>query len=747
MGDWFRALDGMPKLCLCIRQMESTARPPAPAARRLAAWALLGVVVLLSCWPVWRILRRPEAGGVPGIIPDGPAAPLRHKIEALTGGPTRLVWARDLGQGKDTFATGTKLVLMGFDTRRPEGERVLQAKRRNYSRPLLSPDGETVVFSERRKLGEGKAPAVVSAIHAVNWHDGSARLLRPGYAVEVWRDPATARIWVYAFSRLRDGMNANPEGFGLVRFPLDQPEHEEMIHEEGLMGGDNFQLNRSGTLACGLMPWPNTGTFDFKSGQFLRHDQGCWPSLAPDDSGVLWIFDGTHENLRFSLPGVEQAWRVHLGDLEVLKGKAAYHPRWSNHPQIFCFTGPHPSRVKEGSGRVSVILGRLDPSLTGVEEALSLQNASGEPDCYPDVWVAGGETVSLDRHRIGTEAIRTLAASPRPPGKEWQAPAENLRFVWQRSTADNTLPAEKRECSVQPKRHARYGPRFDLLTEGGFFVLDPDSATAVRQTLAEGPWSLELAITPLRTDGKDPQVIFRSGPGFELQQIGSRLVLNKGGKVWDLEAGLAAGQTTHVVLGSQDSREDAAPQAWLQGQGQTFQAVPADSPSSLPLPAGREVQFGARADGSAPWSGRVETVAIHAAAPDPGVAAAHAAWWKERVASERPVPRTVVRAKLKEASPRATPDSIGTYRRSWTSAWYEKTVLISGPDPGAEFGAAHWTLLDRTPLNGPPGLPGEERELTLEPMSAHPEMDSEHGSEEILPDALPMYLEMTAPVP
>jgi len=468
--------------------------------------------------------------------------------------------------------------------------------------------------------------------------------------------------------------------------------------------------------------------------------------LAPDDSGVLWIFDGTHENLRLSLPGLEPDWKVPLGDLEVLKGKAAYHPRWSNHPRIFCFTGPHPARVKEGSGRVSVILGRLESTLTAVEEALSLRNASGEPDCYPDVWVSGGEQVSLDRDRIGTDAIRALAASPRQPARAWQAPVKHLRFVWERSTADNTLPAEKRECSVLPKRHARYGPRFDLLTEGGFFVVDPDSATAIRQALSGGPWSFELAVTPLRTDGKEPQVIFRAGPGFELQQTGPDLTVHLGGQDWTVEAGLTAGQTTHVVLGSPPSLE-APPLAWLQGQAQTFHAAPAGSLLTLLLSTGREVQFGARSDGSAAWSGRVETVAFHAAAPDPAVVSAHAGWWKERLANEPPLPRTVVRARLKEASPRATPDSIGTYRRSWTSALYEKTALISGPDPGAQFGVAHWTLLDRTPLNGPPGLPGEERELTLEPMTAHPEMDSEHGSEEILPDHLPLYLDMAAPVP
>jgi len=100
---------------------------------------------------------------------------------------------------------------------------------------------------------------------------------------------------------------------------------------------------------------------------------------------------------------------------------------------------------------------------------------------------------------------------------------------------------------------------------------------------------------------------------------------------------------------------------------------------------------------------------------------------------------------LKKASPRASLDSIGTYRRSWTSALYEKVALISGPDPGPDFGVAHWTILDAPPVPGPPGPPGEARELILEPMADHPEMDSEHGSEEILTEDLPFFLDVGRP--
>jgi hypothetical protein len=696
---------------------------------------MLGVVVAVSwarCGKERTADRSPQTGKVPG----GPSAALRQRVERLTGAPTRVVWARDMGKGKDTFANGKNLVLIGLDTREPGGERVLTEAKGNYSRPLFSPDGGSVYFS--RRTVEGQKEEWRSDIFSVPWQGGDPQLLRGGYAVDVWQEPGKGRTWVYALTTLRPGIGANPEGTRLFRFPIDDPAREEVLWEHGLVSGDNLQLNRAGTMASGLIPWPNAGTFDFKSGTFIRYRNGCWPSLAPDDSGVVWVFDGTHKNLRFFLHGVEGNWRVPLDEAEGMKAKSAFHPRWSNHPQVICFTGPHPVKVNEGSGKVSVVLARLNPHLTGLEDTVNLRNASGEPDCYPDVWVAGGAEVSLDENQLGPERIREQSAAP--AAADWQPPAEGLRFVWARADANNMIVAEDRACSVIARRYARFGPQFAMLTQGGTFEVDPVSAKAVRQALSGEAWSMELAVTPVAAGPEVPQVIFRAGSGLEIQQSKYDLILHTGGREWLVGAGLAVGKTTHLALGSAPPGEP--PVVWLNGASQELR--PLDVRASLPPRTGDEedVRFGGRPDGSAGWAGRVETVAFNARPLDPALTAAHAAWWRERLGKETPPARTVVRARLKEASPRATPDSIKPYHRSWTSAVYEKTALISGPDPGAVFGVAHWTLLDDTQIEGPPGLPGTERVLTLEPMAGHPEMDSEHGSEEVLAEGQVLFLDM-----
>lgn len=717
-------------------------RPPHnPPRHWLKLTLLLAAGLCLAAGPGFRCGKDGAATAASKIF-EGPDAALREKIEKMTGAHTRIVWARDLGPGKDPYANNTDSVLMGLDTRLPSSGRVLINGRGNYSRPLLTPDGSTIVYSRRTRSGDPKSPDWSSEILTLPWEGGTPNSLRSGYAVEVWNDPATRQTWVYAFTTLRSGISANPEGHRLFRFPLTQPDKEEVVWEQGMMSGDNIQLNRSGSIASGLIPWPNAGTFNFKSGQFIRYRNGCWPSLAPDDSGVVWVFDGTHENLRFFLPGLDGNWRVPMDQAEGLKGRAAYHPRWSNHPRLITFTGPHHKKTDQGSGRVSVILARFNESLTTLEESISLRNPTADPDSYPDVWVAGGETADLDMGRVGPQRIRELAAAAAlRPAAKWEAAAEGLCFIWERANANNRLFAEQRESSVTPHRYARFAPRFDMLTDGGTFGVDPTSGAAIRRALVSGRWSMELAVTPLTPGTGVPQVIFRAGPDLEIQQIVHDFIIRCAGKEWQAGAGLSVGQTTHIAFGSGINPDD-PPVSWINGQPQEWRLLQADNPYSLPLSEGQEVQFGARADGSAAWSGRLEAVTFHAKPFDPSQAATHAAWWKQTLTDETAPARTIVRAKLKEASPRATPDSIGTYRRSWTSALYEKTALVSGPDPGANFGVAHWTILDAEPLQGPPGTVGEERELLLEPMASHPEMDSEHGSEEILPDGLPLFLDV-----
>ena len=71
-------------------------------------------------------------------------------VEKFTGGHTRVVWVTD-AHNKDSFAERNQLQLVGYDSRDGKGERMICAERANYYRPLITPDGERIVFSNQTK--------------------------------------------------------------------------------------------------------------------------------------------------------------------------------------------------------------------------------------------------------------------------------------------------------------------------------------------------------------------------------------------------------------------------------------------------------------------------------------------------------------------------------------------------------------------------------------------------------------------
>ncbi len=59
----------------------------------------------------------------------------------------------------------------------------------------------------------------------------------------------------------------------------------------------SFQLSRDGKLAASTFPWPSSGVAELPDVAWRKHRDGCWPSMAPDDSYISWTFDGPHRNL------------------------------------------------------------------------------------------------------------------------------------------------------------------------------------------------------------------------------------------------------------------------------------------------------------------------------------------------------------------------------------------------------------------------------------------------------------------
>src|SRR5262245_26277925 len=147
------------------------------------------------------VLSRQGVSGASRTVDD-------ETVENFTGGHTRVVWVTD-AQNKDSFAEGDELQLVGYDSRDGKGERMISGERANYYRPLITPDGKRIVFSNR----QGRK------IYVVDWEGTNLRLLKgPGCASEVWRDPQTGTTWVYYQESLEDFTKP------VRRFPIDEPD-------------------------------------------------------------------------------------------------------------------------------------------------------------------------------------------------------------------------------------------------------------------------------------------------------------------------------------------------------------------------------------------------------------------------------------------------------------------------------------------------------------------------------------------
>ncbi|MCX7818356.1 MAG: hypothetical protein N2652_03980 [Kiritimatiellae bacterium] len=351
--------------------------------RRLTPWGV-GVVAAM-----WLALAR--------AAPGDPAAELR----ALAGGPVRLVWSRQVsGEGGDPFATNSWYSLIAFDTE-AGGERVLVPGPRSVRKPLISPDGEWVVFTDYAR----------GRVMAVRFGGGEVRDLADGHAADVWRDPADGRLWVFA---VRGPLESEAFlGSPAVRFPLDAPSDERLVWTKTPVSVDNFQVTADGARAAALAPWPTAAWLELPDGAMKRVGRGCWTSRAPDDSRLMWLFDGAHRNLLICSLRDNRRWTVPVNTALGMQGAEVYHPRWGRPAHLFALTGPYlagsgPTRIHFGGPRVEVFVGRFAAAFDRVDAWVQVTR-NDTADYFPDVW----STAARPPPQVQTErTAKTPALTP-----------------------------------------------------------------------------------------------------------------------------------------------------------------------------------------------------------------------------------------------------------------------------------------------------------------------------------------------
>jgi len=642
-------------------------------------------------------------------------------VAALTAAQTRVVWVQDQSNSNgDTLALGRELKLMGFDSQDGRGERAILSDVQNYAKPLLTPDGKRVVYSDRYS----------KEAFVVNWDGTGKRRLGAGYAVEVWTDRGTGTTWVYAATQVGKLNSINFKS--LRRMPLDGGTRWEVVWDKTELSPDNFQLSADGKVAAGEFPWPNGGTADLVAKTWRKRADGCWASLAPDDSYLAWVFDGPHRNIYLYPRDSQTSWKVSLNTPPGFEGFEVFHPRWSNHVRYFAMTGPYKLKtsantIAGGGPEVEVYIGRFSEDFRNVESWARVTNNS-RGDFHPDVWIAGAEKSSIP--------ASVFEVAPRATGEsdQWPGSTAGLVFVWDNASSQNQVPgndeAAPRICRVEARGRAKYNRFFDMDCSGGSFVAEKigrELGDACRKT---GELTLEAALTPGRSDQTGPARIltFSSNAlarNFMLGQDHDALVFDLQTKHENANGGatsrlgkVVAGRLQHVLVTYASGKL----LCYIDG---TSIPVTASIQGDFSAWTEQQLVFGDEYTGKFNWAGRLEAIAIFNRAVTADEAARHYELFARRLADRKPVERLRVRLKCLETTPIPDPRTIVPYRRALIVNRYQVEKVLQGKFDGKEILVAQWGVLDKTVIAEARMRAGQNVELTLEKLDDHPELKGE----------------------
>lgn len=338
--------------------------------------------------------------------------------EQLTGGArVKVVWVRDTGDGSDWLATGDNLVLMGFDSADGQGERILHEGFGNYTKPLISPDGSRVLVS----LADG------SRMRLIDWDSGAVTELGAGHGLAFHEERGD--LYVYfgiGEKNYRGTLNE------VHRLPVDDPTDREVVVDHPV-AADSFTVDPGGKYAAGLFPWPHAEIVNLETQERTRFGRGCWVSLAPDGSGMHWVFEGTHHNVNLYLPEEPELRVASISRIPGIENEPVYYPRWTNHPRFIVVGAPFQPKANAAS---DIYLGRFSEGYEGVE-AWAQISYDPEGDFFPDAWIDFG---NADPGRDAAGAVTFADRSANAPVFEPVAVVGELLAITETPDPQTIIP-------------------------------------------------------------------------------------------------------------------------------------------------------------------------------------------------------------------------------------------------------------------------------------------------------------------
>ena len=674
-------------------------------------------------------------------VPAGPspaeisraAKELSSQIEAFTGGRTRIVWSQfQKTDSTDPRSNKVGHFLMGLDSQDGLGARAILAKEDNYSRPILSSDGEVILFTRKTVTWDAQdVKHYTAVIMRTDWKGSVPVEISDGYAVDVWRDPSTRIEWVYAVRDIVPSPLVALEAKKLIRFQLKDPDEQELVWDQTKVSPDNIQLSRDGRRASGLFPWPQAGLFVLgEKKSFKKLQEGSWPSLAPDNSYASWVLDAGHKSLTVFADGEDKPWTVPLTTTPELAKGEINHPCWSNHPRFISLTGPYlpaadpseGSAVGKGGLTSEVFIGKFNEKLDKIESWLRITD-NALNDNQPDVWIEDGDTAEL--------ATFSQVHATKPPSPPWPPGTEGILFRWEDAGAKNTvkLPnGSQLDSALDPRGAARFGRHLEMLLDAGSFVPKDDTTAIITDALHSAmPLTIEFV---LRIDG-EPKAAHGTLATFPHLRLSLRDgIISAETSAGIIGIGPVQGALSHLTAASGDNGYFFTLQ---EADGKSMTKISAAKPRA---PQGRNavVSFG----GVGGRGVGLSHIAIYARALGPAEIRDHA-----RVLSfidnSPPSATLKLRGKLVQASPMPAAADISPGTRALIGCVYEVVKVAEGDYTAKQILVKHWGLMDGKPVLSLPRKIGLEYDLILQPLGDHPQLEAIHAMPLEAPGLEPWY--------
>ena len=572
--------------------------------------------------------------------------------------------------------------LKALDSEGEKGIRDLLPEQGHFSKPIISPDGKTVVFSDRAE----------QTILAVDWDGSNLRTLGPGFASDVWRDPVTAIDWVYL--RTGNGETEDP----IARFRLDDPKSVELVWDRTANGTKLlpwFQLSADGKRFADAFPWNKCGVGDLLAQDWQWQAEGCWPGIAPDNSYRSFVFLGSHQHLQMFDSGGTNSRKIKLTGGSIPPKSKCFHPSWSNDARFFTMTSPKISKLCE------LYLCRFDSHWNEIESRLRI-TTNNIADIFGDAWIQQPD---------GAIVASAEPVEPAETEEAWFESSKGLVWLWDSAKEKNEVSTKDGSivCRGKVRERARFGARFQLLLDGGFFEANYAGAKLVEETLRDsGEFSFEAIVTPLEAETSEPKAI--------AVLPGGQLTLRQDGKTFLIDGleprfgDVVLGQSIHLAVVCREGRVEAFLDGKLVADGNL---KPKTQISESKLIFGGD------------WRGELEAIAIFDRQLPESEVARHATLLRDRIAAPR-TPVSVVDATLIEASRIPSLKEIEPYVRALVENVYDVEQVISGNELSAKRVVVfQWTILDETVLD-PVLKAGDSVRLHLSEIAAHPELAGEY---------------------